>query len=101
MTKHRSSLLVSLVLAAVALAAVGIDVSSAGTLDRTPAWRAPSTTSRPGAGPFVGEPDPSGSGAPIPLVKPAALTPTPNLWMAQLWIQWKTRGQFAQHHSRR
>jgi hypothetical protein len=102
MTKFRSRLLVSLVLAAVALAAVGIDVASASTARHTgPPWRASTTAPRPNSGPFAGEPDPSGSGAPIPLIKPASLTPMPAMWMAQLWIQWRIRSQFSQHRSGR
>jgi hypothetical protein len=101
MTKLRSRLLVPLVLAAVALAAVGIDVASARTSRRNTPWNGTGATSRPGIGSFAGEPDPSPSGAPLPSVKPAHMTPAPNLWLAQLLIQWRTKSQFGQHHSRR
>jgi hypothetical protein len=101
MTKLRSRLLVTLVLAAVALAAVGIDVASARASRRNSPWSSGGVTSRPRIGSFVGEPDPSGSGAPLPVVKPAYMTPAPNLWMAQLWIQWRMRSQIGQHQPKR
>lgn len=95
MTKLRNRLLVLLVLAAVGIAAAGIGVASARSFQRRPAsWQATASTIRPAPGPCAGEPDPSGSGAPHPVVKPALLAPQPNLWLAQLWMHWKTRGQF-------
>lgn len=102
MTKLRSRLLVSLVLAAVALAIVGIDVASARTsARRTSAWQTSYAASRPGAGAYGGEPDPSGNGSPQPSVKPASLSRLPNLWLADIWIKWRMRSQFAQQHARR
>lgn len=99
MTKLRSRLLVSLVLVAVALAIVGIDVASARAYrSRTPAWQTSYTASRPGAGAFNGDPDPNGNGAPS--VKPASLSRMPNLWLADIWIKWRIRSQFAQQHAR-
>lgn len=100
MTKLRSRLLVALVLAAVALAAAGIDAASAGpNQKRDQAWRSSRLVTRAGAGSF-GEPDPTGSGAPIPVVKPSSMTGVPGHWLAQLWIQWKSRSPFAQQRSR-
>lgn len=100
MTKLRSRLLVSLVLVAVALAIVGIDVASARAYrSRTPAWQTSYSSSRPGAGTYGGEPDPSGNGSPS--VKPASLNRMPSLWLADIWIKWRMRSQFAQHHARR
>ena len=102
MTKLRSRLLVSLVLVAVALAIVGIDVASARAYrSRTPAWQTSYSASRPGAGSYGGEPDPSGNGSPQPVVKPACLSRMPSLWLADIWIKWRMRSQFAQHHARR
>ena len=91
-------LLVSLVLTAVALAAVGIDVASARAAKRSLPWNGLSSgaTSRPGIGSYAGEPDPSGSGAPQPSVKPAWMTPAPNSGLAHLWIQWWMRTQLGQ-----
>jgi hypothetical protein len=99
MTKLRSRLLVSLVLTAVALAAVGIDVASAQTSKSNITWRGlgSSAASRPGIGRYAGEPDPSGSGAPQPSVKPAWMTPAPNSGLAHLWIQWWMRTQLGQN----
>jgi hypothetical protein len=98
MTKLRSRLLVSLVLTAVALAAVGIDVASARATKRSLPWNGLSSgaTSRPGIGRYAGEPDPSGSGSPQPSVKPAWMTPAPNSGLAHLWIQWWMRTQLGQ-----
>ena len=102
MTKLRSRLLVSLVLAAVVLVAVGVDVASAASArGRKSSWVATVPTGRPGAGSFAGEPDPTGQGAPVPVLKPASMTGLPSHWMANLWIMWKMRSQSAQHHSRR
>jgi hypothetical protein len=103
MTKLRNRLLVTLVLAAVSLAALGTGVASA----RTPQRRNPSlggtaSTSRPGMGRFSGEPDPNGGGAPVPPIDKTAMQPVlPGLWVAQLWIQWRTLSPNAQQHSRR
>jgi len=99
MTKLRSRLLVSLVLTAVALAAVGIDVASAKPSKRNSPWvgSGSGATSRPGIGAYAGEPDPSGSGAPQPSVKPAWMTPVPNTGrLADLWIQWWMRTKLGQ-----
>lgn len=102
MTKLRSRLLVSLVLAAVTLVAVGVDVASAGPAKgRATPWLAPTATGRPAAGPCGGEPDPSGNGAPKPEVKPARVSGLPGQWLADLWIMWRTRGLSAQPHVRR
>lgn len=102
MTKLRSRLLVSLVLAAVVLVAVGVDVASAGSdRGRSSSWVRAATTGRPGAGSFSGEPDPTGSGAPVPVVKPASLSGLPSHWLANLWIMWRAKSQSAQHHARR
>lgn len=99
MTKLRIRLLVALVLAAVMLAGVGIEVASA--RQRTRQDSSPGTAARmtrPGVGRFAGEPDPSGSGAPVPTVKPASLTSQPGLWILHRWFQWRARGQYDQHH---
>ena len=98
MTKLRSRLLVSLVLTAVALAAVGIDVASARSSKGKLSWSGLSSgaASRPGVGKFAGEPDPSGSGSPQPSVKPAWMTPAPSPGLAHLWIQWWMRTQLGQ-----
>ena len=99
MTKLRSRLLVALVLTAASLAAVGIDVASAGTAKRTSLWQGLGSTaaSRPGIGKFAGEPDPSGNGAPQPSVKPAWMSPAPSPGLAHLWIQWWMRTQLGQN----
>lgn len=104
MTKLRSRLLVSLVLAAVVLTAVGVDVASAWPAKgRTPPGLSPSygAMGRPGVGSFTGDPDPTGSGAPQPVVKPASMTGLPSHWLASLWIMWRTRSPYAQHPVRR
>lgn len=104
MTKLRSRLLVSLVLAAVVLVAVGVDVASARPAKgRTPPWQSATSnaTIRPGAGSFAGEPDPSGSGSPQPVVKPASSIGLPSHWLANLWIMWRTRSPHAQLPVRR
>lgn len=102
MTKLRSRLLVSLVLAAVVLVAVGVDVASARPAKgRSVSWLSPVASGRPGTGPCGGEPDPSGSGAPQPLVKPASISGLPSHWLADLWIMWRTRGLSAQPHVKR
>lgn len=102
MTKLRSRLLVTLVLAAVVLAAVGIDIAAAGTFQRRlPPLRMSPAVTRAGVGSYAGEPDPTGSGAPSPSVKPASMTYVPGQWLTWLWIQWRTRGQFAQPQLRR
>jgi hypothetical protein len=99
MTTLRSRLLVSLVLTAVLLAAVGIDVASARTSKGSITWRGlgSTATSRPGIGSYSGEPDPSGNGAPQPSVKPAWMTPAPSSGLAHLWIQWWMRTQLGQN----
>lgn len=102
MTKLRSRLLVSLVLAAVTLVAVGVDVASARPTRGRPAPPVASTAAvRPVAGPCGGEPDPSGNGAPKPEVKPAWVSGLPSPWLADLWIMWKTRSLSAQPRVRR
>lgn len=103
MTKLRSRLLVTLVLAAVALTTVGIEAAMArAPKRRTPsAWAQPSAVTRPGAGSFSGEPDPSGSGAPATDVKPASLTTAPGVWLSQMWLRWRTRNLVGPtHHPR-
>lgn len=104
MTKLRSRLLVSLVLAAVVLTAVGVDVASAWSArGRTSPWQSPSygATFRPGAGSFAGEPDPTGNGSPQPVVKPASMTGLPSSWLASLWIMLRTRSPHVQQPARR
>jgi len=104
MTKLRSRLLVSLVLAAVVLVATGAEVASARPAKgRTAPWHAAgaSAISRPGAGSFAGEPDPSGNGSPQPVVKPASMTGLPGHWLANLWIKWRLRSPHAQNPTRR
>jgi hypothetical protein len=102
MTKLRSRLLVSLVLAAVTLVAVGVDVASARSAKgRSAPWLAATAAGRPSAGPCGGEPDPSGNGSPQPQVKPASLSGVPSTWLANLLIMWRTRSLSAQPHVRR
>ena len=99
MTKFCSRLLVALVLAGVVLAVCGAGYAP----DRSSRWSHPSGTSpavfqRPGAGSCSGEPDGSGQGAPQPVVKPSSLVSTsPSFWLAQLWLQWRLRGQSDYH----
>ncbi|MCC6348901.1 MAG: hypothetical protein IT347_04815 [Candidatus Eisenbacteria bacterium] len=102
MTKLRSRLLVSLVLAAVAIAIAGIEAASARPSERR-SLPAPTsfTSSRPGAGSFGGEPDPTGNGSPQPSVKPASLVGLPNFWLLDYWIKWRMRSHHAQRHARR
>lgn len=99
MTKLRSRLLVSLVLTAVALAAVGIDVASARAAKPIQSWLSSGSAaaSRPGIGRFAGEPDPSGNGAPQPSVKPAWMTPAPSTGVPHLLMQWWMRTQLGQN----
>jgi hypothetical protein len=104
MTKLRSRLLVSLVLAAVVLTAVGVDVASAWPArGRTAPGQSPSygAMNRPGVGSLAGEPDPNMGGAPQPVVKPASLTGLPSHWLANLWITWRMRSPQAQLPARR
>jgi hypothetical protein len=104
MTKLRNRLLVTLVLAAVLLAALGTGVVSARTLQRrNPSLGGTVTTPRPGTGWYSGEPDPSGQGAPCPpkVDKPAMIVPAPGLWVAQWWIQWRTQSSNAGRRSGR
>lgn len=104
MTKLRSRLLVSLVLAVVVLVAAGVEIASARPArGRTSPGQVldASAIGRPGAGSFAGEPDPSGNGSPQPVVKPASMTGLPSYWMANLWIKWRTRSPHAQHPTRR
>lgn len=103
MTMLRNRLLVTLVLAAVSLAAFGTGVASARTpLRRNPTWVGTATTSRPSPGRFTGEPDPSGSGSPCPpkTTNLVGTAPTPGLWWVQQWIQWRTGSPVAQHPTR-
>lgn len=92
MTTLRSRLLMTLLLAAVTFSVLGAGVASALTLQRhyTPRVGG-SATSRPGMGRFTGEPDPSGNGAPCPPIveKTSIVLPSPGLWLAQRWLQWR------------
>lgn len=103
MTKLRNRLLVTLALAAVVLATAGVEIAAAQPpLRRNPhpspsGTTSPLTVIRPGAGTFTGEPDPTGTGAPSPEVKPASLSSLPNFWLLQWWLRWREKGQIEQH----
>lgn len=103
MTTLRSRLLVSLVLAAVLTAVLGTGVASARSFHRQSSSAAGSASGlRPGIGPFSGEPDPSGQGAPCPpKIEKSALRVPPPIWLVQRWIQWRTRSPFGQTHTKR
>jgi hypothetical protein len=103
MTTLRSRLLITLVLAAVLLSALGT-VASARTFQRqgSPAGGSAVAT-RPGMGRFSGEPDPNGGGAPCPpkIEKTSMVMTPPGIWLVQRWLQWRLRSPYTQAHSKR
>lgn len=106
MTTLRNRLLVTLVLAAVLMSALGTGVASARTIQRRGSASVNTAGSvRPGVGPCAGEPDPVPSGAPMPpqILKTSTqrVSSNPGLWMLQLWIQMRARSPFAQQLGRR
>ena len=94
MTKLRARLLVSLILAAVTLAAIGVGTS----------WATPRADHGSRSGgfpgsrvtPMSGEPDAGGHTVPPPTVRPTACVPGVNPWFAMLWYQW-----VVEHHQKK
>ena len=96
MTKLRARLLVSLILAVVSLAAIGVGTS----------WALPRADhgSRSGGGtlpgprvtPMSGEPDAGSHTSPPTTVRPTVCFPGMTPWFAMLWYQWAV-----DHHQKR
>jgi len=87
MTKLRSRLLVTLILAAVMLSAVGPGVARADS-NRQSGSRTSAPWSSPTVRPLSGEPDAGGLSSPTPKSSPTWVAPLISPWVLELWIKW-------------
>ncbi len=98
MIKLRSSLLVTMVLAATLCAVLGPDVASAAKNQSRSGGASGKTPIRRVVGPCTGEPDNGNNGSPIKLTTPTFVGPAGTTWLQGLVSQWAWR-QYLRHRS--
>ena len=87
MTKLRSRLLITLILAAVMLSASGSAIAGTPSGHESDS-RTSSTWSRPSVRPLSGEPDSGGLSSPQPKVNPTWVDPVSSPWLLQILVRW-------------
>lgn len=94
MIKLRSSILVTLVLAAVLCAVLGPDVASAARFRNRGSGDSGKSPVRRTIGPCTGEPDNGNNGSPIKVTTPTLLGPAGTPWLQGVVSQWAWKRQY-------
>lgn len=94
MIKLRSSLIVTVLLAATLIVALGAEVAVAARFQDRGAPVSAKTPVRRSVGPCTGEPDNGNNGAPIKSTTPSFLSPTGTSWLTDLVSQWAMKRHF-------